>query len=261
MEIDSLVGQQFGSLRILEKLPRRPNYGSTLYLTRCVLCNEIKIRQRGQLTKISSPHTGCSFCAKREAAKRDYLGRVFGGSTVTKLLGSNQHQKLLWEIACGCGSTFTTDTARLEKRVDKGQLVCPKCRYQQRIEQGRKLGKKYGPKDDERYFWENRYAVFTSNARKRGIDCDVTLDQFKRISSQDCTYCGVPPQYREQKRDNGRKVEGFAGSIDRKNSAKSYTWTNIVPACDLCNRMKSDDSAATFLDRIEHIGRAHLDNA
>lgn len=258
MPLDNLVGQQFGSLRVVEKLPRRPNYGSMLYLTRCVFCTEIKIRQRGQITKIVPPHTGCRACETREAAKRDYLGKSFGGSTVTKLQGSNQHQKLLWEITCGCGSTFTTDTARLKRRAGKGQLTCPECRYQQRIEKGRRLGSKYGPKDDERFFWENRYAVFTGNARKRGIDCDVTLNQVKRISCQDCTYCGAAPAYREQKRDNGRKVEGFAGSIDRKSSAKPYTRTNIVPACDLCNRMKSDESTATFLDRIGRIGRLHL---
>lgn len=258
LPLDSLVGQQFGSLRALEMLPRRPNYGSTLYLTRCVLCEDVKIRQRGQIIKIVPPHTGCSVCEHREAAKRDYLGKSFGGSTVTKLLGSNQHQKLLWEITCGCGTTFTTDASTLKRRASKGELACTECQYQLRIEKGRRLGSKYGPKDDERFFWENRYAVFTGNARKRKINCDVTLNQFKRISCQDCTYCGAAPEYREQKRNNGRKVKGFAGSIDRKSSAKPYTRTNIVPACDLCNRMKSDESTATFLDRIGRIGRLHL---
>ena len=258
MPLDNLVGQQFGSLHVVERLPSRPNYGSTLYWTRCLLCDEIIVRQRPQLIKIKPPHTGCRACEHREERKREFLGKSFGSSTVIRLLGSKQHQKLLWDIACGCGNTFPLDTARLKKRAKEGRLVCPDCRYRQRIEEGIRRGSKYGPKDDERFFWENRYAVFTGNARKRGIGCSVTLDQFKRVSKQDCTYCGAAPQYREQKRDSGKKVEGYAGSIDRKNSTKPYTRANIVPACDLCNRMKSDDSTLLFRDRIARIGRLHL---
>lgn len=243
--LDDFTGRTFGSLEVLKKLPRVKNCGSTQYLVLCHNCRTKKRVQRGSLLLIQPPHTGCKTCTKREVAKKDFLNKTLNGSKVTKLLGSDKHGKLRWEVRCKCNNLFKPNTQDLRKRIERGRLLCESC---------------LRSKDDENYFWENRFAVFTGNARKRKIDCQISLDQFVEISNMDCHYCGQQPQLRVQKRQDKRRrsVTGFASSIDRMNSSLPYINDNSVPACDLCNRMKSDDSIDEFLSRMKRIAERHV---
>jgi hypothetical protein len=243
--LDDFTGRTFGSLEVLKKLPRVKNCGSTQYLVLCHNCRTKKRVQRGSLLAIRPPHTGCKTCTKREVAKKDFLNKTFNGSTVTKLLGSDKHGKLKWEVRCKCNSLFKPNTQDLRKRIEGGKLLCDSC---------------LRSKEDEAYFWENRYAVFTGNARKRKIKCKISLAQFVQLASKSCHYCGIEPESRHQKRQDKRRrhVDGFANSIDRLDSSLPYVFKNGVPACDLCNRIKSDDSVEDFLSRMMRIGSRHL---
>lgn len=243
-KLDDLTGKKFGSLQVIKKLPRISNYGSTNYLVCCSTCKAIKRVQRGTLLRISRPNTGCANCNKREPAKKLYLNRSFNGSRVTRLLGSDSDGKLRWEIRCRCNELFQMNTQRLKRGISAERLVCGSCSRS---------------KEDRLYFWENRFAVFTGNARKRKISCEVSFTEFVKLASKSCTYCGTEPQHREQARQDkrSRKVSGFASSIDRLDSSAPYVLQNCVPACDLCNKMKTDDSVDAFLSRMERIAARH----
>lgn len=235
----------FGSLKVLKVLPRIENCGSTKYLVYCHNCRTKKRVQRGSLLAIRQPNTGCRSCNRKESAKKRYLDSVIDGSQVIRLLGSDKNDKLKWEVRCKCERLFEISTQRLNKSIQFQRLACGSC---------------LRSKDDEDYFWQNRYAVFTGNARKRKIKCEISLAQFVQLTSKNCHYCGIEPESRQQKRQDKRRrhVIGFANSIDRLDSSLPYVFKNCVSACDLCNRMKSDDSIDEFLSRMKRIAERHL---
>ena len=70
-----------------------------------------------------------------------------------------------------------------------------------------------------------RYRHYTYGAKRRGIEFELTLEQFKRFWEQPCSYCGSPIA---------------TIGLDRKNSAKGYNVRNVAPCCFQCNTLKSD---------------------
>lgn len=78
--------------------------------------------------------------------------------------------------------------------------------------------------------WCNRYCEYRCNAKKRGIDFELTIDEFKDLVSQPCYYCWW---FSNEKRKNSRW-----NWIDRINSNGKYSIDNCVPCCYMCNMMK-----------------------
>jgi len=75
-----------------------------------------------------------------------------------------------------------------------------------------------------------------ANCKRRNIKNELTFDEFLTFNSSVCVYCGSP--------SNG---------IDRLLSDFSYSLSNCVPCCTLCNRMKSVSSPVSFLLHISKI--------
>jgi hypothetical protein len=76
------------------------------------------------------------------------------------------------------------------------------------------------------------------SAAIRGIEWDLTREQFMFFWQKPCHYCG----------DEIQTV-----GLDRFDNKKGYTVENIVPCCGTCNRMKLEMSASEFLSRCEKI--------
>lgn len=69
---------------------------------------------------------------------------------------------------------------------------------------------------------KGRFVSTRNGASKRDIDFLIPFDEFVRITSLPCSYCGVP---------------GPSG-LDRKDSTRDYSLDNVVPCCHNCNRSK-----------------------
>lgn len=85
---------------------------------------------------------------------------------------------------------------------------------------------------------ENRYNIYKKNARKRNIVFNISKEKFYEISSKPCYYCGELREY------NG---------IDRIDSNIGYEDNNIVPCCEICNKMKSNYDLVFWLNHINKI--------
>lgn len=79
-------------------------------------------------------------------------------------------------------------------------------------------------------FWhctdKRRYRNFTYNAKKRGIEVQITFDIFKKLIGKPCFYCETD------------YICGSSG-FDRINNDLGYTEDNIISACGSCNRFRN----------------------
>lgn len=96
--------------------------------------------------------------------------------------------------------------------------------------------KKYRLKNKERLLLKakkdnrtitGRFSNAKSNAKKRNILFELTLEDYSLLIKNNCYYC------------NGYfgKVETQTG-LDRIDSSKGYTLSNCVSCCTICNRTK-----------------------
>ena len=97
------------------------------------------------------------------------------------------------------------------------------------------------------------YAGYRCKANKSGIPFHLTRDQFGRIATQPCFYCGAD-------RSNVHRAQHGAGDfayngLDKIDASKGYTINNVVACCRRCNFAKTDRTQGEF---IEWIRKAYL---
>ena len=90
-----------------------------------------------------------------------------------------------------------------------------------------------------------RWSILKTQARRRGILCDVPFEAFLALTRRPCHYCG------------DHTTERFRG-LDRVDNDRGYTMANVVPCCPVCNYMKSKLTRGFFL---EHTRRIVLHNS
>lgn len=100
------------------------------------------------------------------------------------------------------------------------------------------------------------YARCKSSALGRGLVWDISKDEFRTISSQNCFYCGRPP-LNKTKRHNRPTIRGYYrwNGLDRIDNGIGYRWANVVPCCAICNRMRMGMSQDEFLAQVHTIAR------
>lgn len=89
------------------------------------------------------------------------------------------------------------------------------------------------------------YYTYKQGALKRGIDFELSLEDFTNLISQNCVYCHSEPK--------SSYIEYAHNGIDRIDNSKGYTIDNCVPCCSMCNFMKHDYSLQDFLHQIGKI--------
>lgn len=91
------------------------------------------------------------------------------------------------------------------------------------------------------------YLMVLRTASRRSIKWEISEEDWIKISSQDCFYCGAKPS-------NIIKDYGYVyNGIDRVDSSKHYYLTNVVPCCKICNIAKSDLSQKDFYLWIKRV--------
>lgn len=71
---------------------------------------------------------------------------------------------------------------------------------------------------------KNRYKMLNSQAKRRGYEVTITLEQFLKLREAPCNYCkGVLNEY--------------GHGLDRIDNSKGYLIDNVVPCCSRCNQI------------------------
>lgn len=173
--------------------------------------------------------------------KYDLTGLRFGKLVVLKegpLYPDNPCPRRTWICQCDCGniSTVRMNNLRNKKVNSCGCGVNPI----------KLAGDEASLRDLRR--------DYIHGARLRNLSFELNVDQFRKITSQICKYCGDSPAFSARAR-TGNKIHYIYNGIDRIGNSVGYILENCVPCCAVCNRMKFQLSVEDFLKHIRKIAQ------
>lgn len=99
--------------------------------------------------------------------------------------------------------------------------------------------------------------AYKNRAIKSGLIFEISEEEFKDLTQQNCHYCGLPPSSLKKTtykgRENKMPSRYMYNGLDRINSRMGYTLDNVVPCCRICNHAKHTMSYETFVEWLERI--------
>lgn len=183
----------------------------------------------------------------------------------------NGRLKYFLKLECKCGKVFVT-------RQDANTKSCGCIRNE--LNRTRRLGKPAL----NRHRKAERLIEVTQNQVYKGHsynDGDISLEKFVELSQKNCYYCNAHPSNRrhigrkadgthrnKQKRkakdgsfyytkvwasDFGEEAAFIYNGLDRIDSTKKHTLSNVVPCCFICNRAKLNHTQQDFINWIERV--------
>lgn len=96
------------------------------------------------------------------------------------------------------------------------------------------------------------YHNYKKKAEERGLDFNLTKEEFTSFIFNNCAYCGSEPiaGTSMDRKCNKTGIPFKINGIDRIDSSKGYTIDNCVSCCGTCNKMKLDHSLEKFKSHI-----------
>ncbi len=96
------------------------------------------------------------------------------------------------------------------------------------------------------------FLVYKRNAKRYKRDFELSKEEFRELTKQNCFYCGTEPiiGYNADRRSHGKYLYN---GVDRYDNSKGYTVDNAVPCCKICNTMKSNLDVDAFRNHIKKI--------
>ena len=167
--------------------------------------------------------------------KLDLIGQTFG-MLVVVAKGETQNQKTYFSCKCECGNTKVIKGSDLRRKL-KPTRSCG-C-----------LVKFNNLKNPGRVRMNSIYSTYRIQAKERGYEFDLTLDEFETITAKDCHYCGAKPS-NKSKAETKNQTDFIYNGIDRVDNKKGYFVDNCVPCCQICNKMKKAMSLNDFKNHI-----------
>lgn len=217
------VGNRYGMLLVLEFAGINDQQHAAW---KCLCnCGEEKIAS-GVLLRLG--RTKSCGCLRR----LDEVGNRYGKLVVLRYFGVDKNQHAMWECLCDCGN----------KKIAKGILL--------REEKIKSCGCLRTFPTGVASF-NNLFGVYKREAKRRNLIFDLTEKEFKKVTSDNCYYCGLPPSTLHQPiHCNGPYTHN---GLDRINNLEGYTSENIVPCCVECNYAKGKRTEEEFLYWIERV--------
>jgi len=143
-----------------------------------------------------------------------------------------------WECRCDCGTFITRTSYQL---IGKKIRSCG-CYRGRRLPDGVAAANAL-------------LSTYRNSAKSFGRVFTLTDEEFGKLTSSNCHYCGSSPSRKRRsgaKRDTGEYV--FNG-IDRVDNEDGYTTLNCVSCCTTCNRAKREMSYGDFVGWLEIVAR------
>lgn len=183
---------------------------------------------------------------------RDLTGTRFGRLIVT---GFNHKSKsssgkmiyYYWNCKCDCGN----ECIRTYNSLKLGHTRSCGCL---KLELIKELGMKHRKSSGEASF-NSVYRNYKRQAKSRNLEFNLNKEEFKKLTSSDCWYCGRPPSNKTVRAKYPYVGTYIYNGLDRINSSKEYSTDNVIPCCWKCNRAKSNMDFNEFLDWVSDVYR------
>jgi hypothetical protein len=175
-----------------------------------------------------------------------YAGERIGRLTLLYLQGKGDR----WMCQCDCGISKSIAKGNLTGKSATKSCGCIRkeiCKARERR------------KNHFKFARVQRY--YKRNAKVRGLDWQLTQDEFARLISDECWYCGDGPSSHIPKRDHtgAYGIELFHNGIDRLDNSIGYLIDNTVSCCTICNRAKGSMTVQEFTDWIRRVSESLKD--
>ena len=92
---------------------------------------------------------------------------------------------------------------------------------------------------------KHRYGVLKNAAKHRGLDCAISFEEYARLTSSPCFYCGGV-------------LSETGGGLDRVINAVGYVAGNVRPCCHPCNQAKSDFTESQFQEWVLRVYNTYI---
>jgi hypothetical protein len=177
---------------------------------------------------------------------KDLTGNVFGEMTVLGFAGYSNPKtgrpRPTWRIRCSCGveKIMLSTTLRNTKVKSCGHM----------------RGKNTLP--DNAGAINLRYGQYKKSAKKAGREFLLSIDDFTKLISSNCVYCGACPSSVVKAR-GVYQIDFWYNGIDRVNNDEGYRLSNAAPCCVTCNLMKRSMTADNFIAHIRRISNYQKD--
>jgi len=227
-----LTGKRTGRLLIIRCIGSKNR--SRIWLCQCD-CGQAKEIPADRLSG-KCPVKSCGCLQKEGRIPKDVTGQRFGRLLIVKRI--SEHPSV-WLSTCDCGS---------EKQIPGKHVGCVfSCGCLQkdvvRIEPGRATR-------------NNVLYVYKSNAKRRGFGWFLSEEEFDKLTSSCCHYCGVPPSTLRE--DKGNYGSYLYNGIDRIENTGDYQISNTVSCCKECNYAKRDMTYDQFVAFLKRAGQFQL---
>lgn len=177
----------------------------------------------------------CKLC-RRITYKKVVEGETFNNLTTV----SYDKEKSLWLCKCKCGNIKYVRSNQLAK----GRVKSCGCLFR-------------GPRVNKRRIDNNTlkltlFKVYQKAAKNKHKNFSLTENEFVKLITSDCYYCGSSPKNTNKKFRTYDKKFRYNG-IDRIDNTKGYEIDNCVSCCVICNKAKSTLHIDEFKDWIKRI--------
>ena len=180
---------------------------------------------------------------------KDISGKKYGKLIVIKFHSwykySNRQNSSKWLCQCECGNKCIVTINNLSQKQTKS---CG-CLHKQ-------IMGKYGIKKTRKETAiKTLYKRYKDGSIVRNYNFDISYNEFKKIISKNCYYCGVIPNKEFLNRNKNILPDNkiIYNGIDRVNNKLGYNINNIVPCCEICNKMKLTMTQEDFILHIRKI--------
>lgn len=167
---------------------------------------------------------------------KDLTGMTFGRM---KVISFNRVEKKesFWNCVCECGKSCV----KRGQNLAKGGTKSCGCYA---LEIRRKSKGTSG--------FNRLYEEYKLGAKKRDIEFELTEEQVKHITKQNCHYCNIEPS-QIKSCNNTEHSQYIYNGIDRKDNNIGYIESNCLPCCLICNRAKNNLSYERFIQYIKRL--------
>jgi len=178
--------------------------------------------------------------------KYDLTGQKLGKLTVIEKAASKIYKTSTlsrWVCICDCGNYTETYGINLRSGATKS---CG-CLHREVVR-----------KEPGRSGLSSLFSNYKKTAQYTKREFSITKEQFKQLTSSNCTYCNSPPKnvrisHSKASAEAIKHEKYFYNGLDRVNNNIGYIIENVVPCCTTCNLFKHNLELEEFLEHAKKI--------